>query len=119
MSSHLLRSRRHHDGCGDQANGSATVSLSDMIKRAHGTVRTSIAFILAADIARRRGTRCRLPARRTATAVASTPLPPRIVTRIKDEPPGQDSGRPVPAVRELNADDRLGLSGQGRVGGTA
>ena len=51
MSSHLLRSRRHHDGSGDQANGSATVSLSDMIKRAHGTVRTSIALIPAADTA--------------------------------------------------------------------
>ena len=52
MSSHLLRSRRRHDdGSGDQANGSPTVSLSEMIKRAHGRVRTSIALIPAADIA--------------------------------------------------------------------
>ena len=52
MSSHLLRSRRRHDdGSGDQANGSATVSLSEMIKRAHGRVRTSIALIPAVDTA--------------------------------------------------------------------
>jgi hypothetical protein len=47
MSGHLLRSRHNHqDGSGGQANG----SLSDMIKRAHGTVRTSIALIPASDI---------------------------------------------------------------------
>jgi hypothetical protein len=48
MHGHVLRSRhRHHDGSGDQESGSPAVSLSDLIYRAHGTVRTSIALIPA------------------------------------------------------------------------
>jgi hypothetical protein len=53
MSGHLLRSHHHHhhDGSGDQARGSPAVSLFDMIKRAHGTVRTSIGLVPAAGTA--------------------------------------------------------------------
>src|SRR3954462_14445125 len=52
MSGTLLRFRRnHHDGSGDGASGSSSVSLFEMIKRAHGAVQTSIGLVPAAGAA--------------------------------------------------------------------
>jgi hypothetical protein len=46
MNGHMLQSRRHHhDGSGDQASGSPAVSLSELVKRAHRSVRTSISHV--------------------------------------------------------------------------
>jgi hypothetical protein len=52
MNGHMLQSRRHHhDGSGDQASGSPAVSVSDLIKRAHRSVRTSISHVPASGSA--------------------------------------------------------------------
>jgi hypothetical protein len=51
MNGRMLRSRHHHDGSGDQASGSPAVSVSDLIKRAHRSVRTSISHVPASGSA--------------------------------------------------------------------